>query len=45
MSYEGLECMLTLVIKGAFALISLEITYIVARIIWDDEEERRKKGK
>lgn len=41
MSYEELECMLTLVIKGAFAVISLEFVYIVARIIWDDEEERR----
>lgn len=41
MSYEELGCMLNLVIKGAFALISLEITYIVARIIWDNEEERR----
>ena len=41
MSYEELECMLTLVTKGAVAVISLEFTYIVARIIWDDEEERR----
>ena len=45
MSYEELECMLTLVTKGAVAVISLEFVYIVARIIWDDEEERRKKGK
>ena len=41
MSYEELECMLTLVTKGAVAVISLEFVYIVARIIWDDEQERR----
>jgi len=41
MSYEELECMLTLVTKGAVAVILLEFTYIVARIIWDDAEERR----
>ena len=41
MSYEELECMLTLVIKVAVAVISLEFTYIFARIIWDDEKERR----
>ena len=43
MSYEELECMLTLVTKGAVAVILLEFTYIVARIIWDNEEERREK--
>ena len=41
MSYEELECMLTLVTKGCVAVILLEFTYIVARIIWDNEEERR----
>ena len=41
MSYEELECMLTLVTKGAVAVILLEFTYIVARIICDDYAERR----
>ena len=41
MSYEELECMLTLVTKGAVAVILLEFVYIVARSIWDNEEERR----